>query len=349
MGQEPRRTATAPSTNNRATGPAAPSTAATPRITSNFLNRVESAVAVFGAGFLTADAFQLMDRSRAMTGLYQRDITFPGDLIQSNRDFYISFKFQQYEKRSITNSPFLRSSGGIRLPLPSNLKDNLSVSYNPAELGPSAGAGLESIVGESPMPEGTIAAAVTLAERGFLAGASIVEGRALEAAQKLLGRGAEAASAYSGVAANPYQTILFKNPNFKKHNFSWKLMPRDEDESNKIRDLVRTFQFHMSPGVSRGPGLFFSYPSMVIVSLFPSSEYLYRFKPCVVETVDVNYAAGSGPSFFKRSQAPSAITLSIQLQEIEYWINDDYDANNTNGTERGKNVFDDIAAMNRMR
>jgi hypothetical protein len=332
----------------RAPGPAAPPTSARPRITSNFIDRAKLAVAGLGVGFLTADAAQLMGRSRAMAGLYQNDITFPSDLIQSNRDFYVSFKFQQYEKRSIANSPFLRSSGGIRLPLPGNLKDNLSVTYNPDSLGPAAGAGLESIVGESPMPEGTIAAAAETAKRAALTVASIAEGRALEVAQKELGTIAEAAFAYSGVAANPYQTILFKNPNFKKHNFSWKLMPRDEYESNKIRDLIRTFQYHMSPGVSRGPGLFFSYPSMVIVSLFPSSEFLYRFKPCVVETVDVNYAAGSGPSFFKRSQAPSAITLSIQLQEIEYWINDDYDPNNTNGTERGKNVFDDIAAMNRM-
>jgi hypothetical protein len=347
MGQEPRRTA--PATNN---GNRTLLEAARARITPGFIDRAKLATTVLGAGFLTADAVQLMGRSRAMAGLYQNEITFPSDLIQSNRDFYVSFKFQQYEKRSIANSPFLRSSGGIRLPLPGNLKDNLSVTYNPDSLGPAAGAGLESIVGESPMPEGTIAGVAETAKRAALTVASIAEGRALEvaqqAAQRQLGRSAEAASAYSGIAANPYQTILFKNPNFKKHNFSWKLMPRDEDESNKIRDLIRTCQYHMSPGVSRGPGLFFSYPSMVIVSLFPSSEFLYRFKPCVVETVDVNYAAGSGPSFFKRKQAPSAITLSIQLQEIEYWINDDYDPNNTNGTERGKSVFDDIAAINRI-
>ena len=84
-------------------------------------------------------------------------------------------------------------------------------------------------------------------------------------------------------------------------------------------------------------GLFFTFPSMVIVSLFPSSEFLYRFKPCVIESVDVNYAAGSGPSFFKRSQAPTAVTLSIQMQEIEYWTNNDFEASS----------FNDIAAITR--
>jgi hypothetical protein len=82
--------------------------------------------------------------------------------------------------------------------------------------------------------------------------------------------------------------------------------------------------------VSSGAGLFFSYPSMVIVSLYPSSEFLYRFKPCIIKSVNVNYAAGNNPSFFKRTNAPTAMTLSIQLQEIEYWTNNDYTADRFN-------------------
>jgi hypothetical protein len=66
---------------------------------------------------------------------------------------------------------------------------------------------------------------------------------------------------------------------------------------------------------------------MVIVSLFPSSDFLYRFKPCVVKNVSVDYASGSSPSFFKGTKATTSITLSIQLQEIEYWTNNDFTAN----------------------
>ena len=259
-----------------------------------------------------------------MAARYQQEIVFPSDLVQSNRDFYMSFKFQKYEKRSIANSPFLSPEGTIRLPLPGNLKDNLSVSYGTESLGPVAGAVLESVIGEAPTGQGLTGAIRSIADRTIGSVTSAAEGAAIQAAQNAAPQTLNAASAYTGLAVNPYQTVLFKNPNFKKHNFSWKLMPRDEEESNKIRDLVKTFQFHMSPGVSRGPGLFFSYPSMVIIQLFPSSQFLYRFKPCVVESVDVNYAAGSGPSFFKNSKAPTAVTFSVQLQEIEYWTNNDY-------------------------
>ena len=292
-------------------------------------------VAAIGV-YATADAVKLYNRRSGMAAQFQQGLVFPRDLIQNNRDFYVSFSFQKYEKRAINNSPFLRSAGTVRLPLPSNLKDNLSVGYDTAPLGPAVGAALDSAIGTGPSAGGA---------NGLLGGLgrmtttalSYAEGAAVNAVQQAAPDAAAAASVYSGVAINPFQTVLFKQPNFKKHNFSWKLMPRDEEESGIIRDLVRTFQFHTSPGVSEGAGVFFSFPSMVIVSLFPSSEFLYRFKPCVIESIDVNYAAGGGPSFFKRSQAPTAVTFSIQLQEIEYWTNNDFEAGSYNDATQLQN------------
>jgi hypothetical protein len=302
-------------------------------------NRISAAKGLAVAAiavYTTSDAVRLYNRRAGMANQFQNQIVFPSDLVQSNRDFYISFNFQEYKKRSINDSPFLRSEGTVRLPLPSNLKDNLNVSYAAEPLGPAVGAALESAIGTGPSATGEAGLTQGLG-RIVGAGASFIEGTAVETIQKQAPQAAAAASAYSGMAVNPFQTVLFKQPTFKKHNFSWKLMPRDEVESGKIRDLVRKFQFHTSPGVSEGNGLFFTFPSMVIVSLFPSSEFLYRFKPCVIESVDVNYAAGSGPSFFKRSQAPTAVTLSIQMQEIEYWTNNDFE----------ESSFNDIAAITR--
>jgi hypothetical protein len=305
-------------------------------ITANRIAAAQGLAAAAIAVYTTADAVKLYNRRAGMAAQFQQGLIFPRDLVQNNRDFYVSFSFQEYKKRSINDSPFLRSTGTVRLPLPSNLKDNLSVSYATESLGPAVGAALESAVGTSSSATGGSRLEEGLG-KALETGLSAAQGATIAAVQGAAPQAAAAASAYSGIAVNPYQTVLFKNPNFKKHNFSWKLMPRDEQESGIIRDLVRTFQFHASPGVSEGNGLFFSFPSRVIISLFPSSEFLYRFKPCIVESVDVNYAAGSGPSFFKRSQAPTAVTFSIQMQEIEYWTNNDFEGN----------AFDDIAAIAR--
>jgi hypothetical protein len=86
----------------------------------------------------------------------------------------------------------------------------------------------------------------------------------------------------------------------------------------------------MLPGISNAGGVFFSYPEILQVKLFPKDEYLYRFKPCVVESVSVNYAP-NGPSFYRQSQAPTAIDFSISLQEIEIWTKADYLRNSVGG------------------
>jgi hypothetical protein len=289
----------------------------------------QGAVAVIGTLLAAREAVDLYNNRGRMASRFQDEVVFPSDLVQSNRDFYISFGFQKYVKRSIVNPAELSYEGTVRLPIPSNLSDTLSQTYGTESLGPMVGAALEGASQGGPAT-GSATAGEALANfasnvPNVLGGA--ISGGALKAAQDFssdeFGR---AVSAYTGLAANPYQTILYKNPNFKKHSFTWRLTPKDEDESARIRNLVRIFQYHSSPGISEaGYGLFFSYPSMVMIQLFPQTEFLYKFKPCVVEKVSVNYAASSSPSFFKRTNAPTSVIFSIDLTEIEYWTNKDYE------------------------
>jgi hypothetical protein len=68
----------------------------------------------------------------------------------------------------------------------------------------------------------------------------------------------------------------------------------------------------------------FNYPEVLHVSIWPNADYTYDFKPCVVEGITVDYAAGSTPSFFKSKDAPTAVRVSISLKEIEMWTKNDY-------------------------
>jgi hypothetical protein len=283
---------------------------------------VVGAVAVGGA-FAISDAVNLYSSRRNMAGQYQEQQEFPNDLTGVT-PFYMSFLFQAYEKRSINNSPFLRSEGTIRLPIPDSLKDSTTVTYSEKSLGLAAGGALEEIAkgrGEGGNTLTSIGRAITTA----LGATAITAGENL--VNTYLGGGTgQAVRAYAGITTNPFQTILFEKPNFKIHSFTWKLTPKDANESNTIRNIIRTFQYHMLPGVSEGPGLFFSFPSMVTISLFPSSEFLYRFKPCVIDNVTVNYSPGSTPSFYRGTGAPTAVTITISLKEIEYFTNKDFTA-----------------------
>ena len=292
---------------------------------------VVGAVAVGGA-FALSDAVDLYNNRRGMAGQFQNQRQFPNDLT-SVTPFYMSFGFQSYVKRSIENSPFLRSEGTIRLPIPDSLKDTTSVTYTPISLGggaanQAAGAALESLSNRAPAT-GVISAITS----GARVAADAAQGAGAGALDSLTnGALGNAARAYYGVTLNSYQTILFEKPNFKSHSFTWKLVPKDGNESGIIRDIVRAFQYHMLPGVSDGIGLFFSFPSMVTVSLFPSSEFLYRFKPCVIDNVTVNYSPDITPSFYRGTNAPTAVTITVSLKEIEYFTNKDFSAEAFNDT-----------------
>jgi hypothetical protein len=275
------------------------------------------------------DAASLYNSRINKANQYQEQHEFPNDLTGIT-PFYMSFLFQTYEKRAIRNSPFLRSRGTIRLPIPDSLKDTTSVTYTPTSFsgpaGLAVGAGLEELSGQAPS-----SGSIESIRNGADFATGVFKGAGAGALQAISGPVGQAAQAYYGVTLNSYQTILFEKPNFKSHSFTWKLVPTDYDESTTIRDIIRTFQYHMLPGVSEGIGLFFSFPSMVTVSLFPSSEFLYRFKPCVIDNVTVNYSPGATPSFYRGTNgAPTAVTITVSLKEIEYFTDKDYVGNSFN-------------------
>lgn len=266
-----------------------------------------------------------------------QNVQFPSDL----KTAYISMRFEKYVRRSITEQPFFQPQETIRLALPGELTDNISVNYQTESLGSMVGAGVEAI-SSAPGNIGSLGFSRESIERlgssiqGAAGGIGVT---ALQSIPRAIGNpggsglssilASQAANALSGLSAltgitpNPYQTVLFKSPNFKKHKFSWTLVPKSEQESRDIQFIISLFKYHMLPGISGAGALFFSYPEILQIKLFPRDDYLYKFKPCVVETVSVNYAP-NGLSFYRVSGAPVAINFSIMLQEIEIWTKADY-------------------------
>lgn len=260
---------------------------------------------------------------------YLGDLMFPGDLIDpsANRNSYIAIQFQKYERRSIFNQPFLSAVGGIRLPVPNQLSDNQQVNFEQAAASsPAVGAGIEQGLRGGSGFTGSIASGV-MANLGARA-----EQAAGAIAGSLTGASTGEMLQLGGLAQNPFLTVLFKSPNFKKHQFSWKLAPNNAQESNTIRDIVNTFKSNMLPAMApNAGGTLLTYPNIAIISLYPDETFLYKFKPCVIESLDVNYAVGGTPSFFKGTNAPTIVQISINLLEIEYWLKEDIENNSFRG------------------
>lgn len=216
-----------------------------------------------------------------------RNMSFPKDLITSDRDIYIQISFQEYSGLSLLSGSY--GDGGrdsIFLPMPKKLNDVPSVTWQAVDLASTA--------------------------------TSLLPGRAATIAQL-----ASMGGALFGYAINPVLWQLFKNPNFKKHSLTWSLTPNSPDESEIVRQIVRTFKYHMLPMKT---GALYKYPSVAIVRFKSKDEFLYKFKPCVIEAMEVDHTGAGMPSFFKDNNAPTVTNLSINLLELDLWTKDNFNS-----------------------
>ena len=274
-----------------------------------------------------------------------QNLTFPEDLVADDigRNFYIDIQFQKYQRRSIFDQPILQAQGGIQLPIPNNLRDQTGANWHPADNAnnPAIGAGIEQFLKNNPDSAtkgydtgnftGDLSSVGKEAAAGFAAGATknLIDGLAAQGAT------AQGLQTF-GLAQNPFMTMLYQSPQFKSHTFEWTLAPRNESETETLKNIILSFKSHMLPSFAPASGgILLTYPDMAIVTLYPAG-YLYDFKMCVVKDLAINFAP-SGPSFFRTIPAPTQVILSVTLQEIEFFMKEDIlDPTGTQGGLRGQ-------------
>lgn len=283
--------------------------------------------AVAGAGAVAVGA-----ATGAFTGVgafsLGGDSVFPQDL--ENYPHYITFEFSEYQRRSIFDRAFFSGVGSIRLPIPANLVDQQSVTYGEEGNNPLVGAGIETGLQKGPgygaaaaIAGGAAAGAVS----GFAASTMATLGRISGGA--LSGATAQTPQALQmfGLAVNPFLTVLFKSPTFKRHSFAWRLSPNDPKESTLLNNVLTKFKYHMLPArVANTLGAILKYPDICNVRLMPNDKWLYKFKPCVVESISVNYVPNGNPAFYNETKAPADVQFTVNLLEIEYWLKEDFGA-----------------------
>lgn len=255
------------------------------------------------------------------------NLFYPEDL--ESYKYYITFGFVQYQRRSILDLPFLNPKGNIRLPIPSNIVDQLRVEYREDGLNPLAGAGMElglkgggNFGGAAGVTTAAGLAGALNSTVSALGGANLGPGySALASGLKSAGSAAPFALQPFGLAVNPFLTVLFKSPTFKRHAFSWRLSANSPKESETINNILKAFRSHMLPSaIGWTGGAILRYPDMCTVTFNPSDDWLYKFKPCVVESVSMNFAPNQQASFFNETDAPTDILFTVNLLETEYWL-----------------------------
>ena len=232
------------------------------------------------------------------------NFVFPSDLITGNRRYYIQIEFVNYRSGSFSNLPNIPipgigeigggqtrdPRGGVILPVPSSLSDVSILNWEQKSL---------------------------LAEGGKVVSNFLSQGTAnlINRISGVASSVASIAGAASGVTVNPGLFMVFTQPNFKEYVFNWDLVANNEDETRRIADIVNSFKFAAAP---TSQGVYYDYPDIAIMKLFPKDYYTFVMKPAAITSVQAQYN-GAGQPAFLRNGAPVNVKLAVQFKEIQIW------------------------------
>lgn len=130
---------------------------------------------------------------------------------------------------------------------------------------------------------------------------------------------AAALSAASGLAANPKKEQIFKGVQHRQFQFKYLFSPRNAEESGNVRNIIKTFKYHMHPEYKDENNFLFIYPSEFDITYFQGSQEntnLHRHTSCVLTSMDVNYTPmGTTFSTFPDG-SPTQIEVTLQFLEL---------------------------------
>jgi len=252
--------------------------------------------------------------------------------------YYIGFKIYNKVAESVI-TPFKKEKiVDIYLPMPTNLVDSTDLVYDSVTLGPVAGASRNALQTARKELEGGVNAESVTSLIKKVGGDSLVEkGKTVIdvlAAQVLMSNsqtvGAAVAREALRAAPNPFLATIFSNIQLRTHQFSYKFSPRSDNELFLLKEIVYNFRRAALPpskniGLSTGSYLL-GFPYEVEIEFYPNKNVPYFFKPCVITSVNFNYAPEGSPAFFKTGD-PVAIEFTINFQELEVITREDVENN----------------------
>lgn len=124
-------------------------------------------------------------------------------------------------------------------------------------------------------------------------------------------------SASSKTSLNPFRETVFESVDFRSFAFKYKFLPKNKQESEAVRQIIKLFKYHMHPEVSNQK-LFFIYPSEFQITYYYGSDknmYFHQFAPCLLESMEVSYGGEQFASFDDGN--PVEVNMALTFRETE--------------------------------
>lgn len=252
--------------------------------------------------------------------------------------------FEVIDGKRATKSSTRKTLATVLLPVPNDINYNDQLSWSSENIG-MLGKMLPSLAGNSINNPGAVGQTIST-----MAGAGTAE-FILNAIKNIPGAPpAEAlTSGIGGKVLNPYVEQIFKGIAMREFNFSWKLVPRNASEQNRIHNIIKTLRYYSLPNYSgsgpvqdqgaQDPAIYQVISKLedrwlTVPNIFnltwkqagtqTAIQSLPKIKPCVLKSIQVNYTpdnvwathintAGPGLS----GPAPVAYEVTMAFAETE--------------------------------
>lgn len=144
-------------------------------------------------------------------------------------------------------------------------------------------------------------------------------------------RAAEAGMAGLGYAINPMLELIYNGTQQRRFNFQFRFTPRNAKEAEAVMKIIQSFRFHAAAEYAGGQvnSRYFIPPSMFEIQFkhrfdgkLTDNVNLPRTAPCVLTSVNTNYAAGGNYVTFQDG-VPAEITLDLAFTESVVLVKED--------------------------
>lgn len=136
----------------------------------------------------------------------------------------------------------------------------------------------------------------------------------------------------TGAIINPNLELLFSGPGLRTFNFTFKLTPRNIEESEVIRKIIRAFK--RNSAVQTASSAFFLKSPRIFKLEYIYKDggqhpYLNKFKPCALTNFSVNYTPDGSYMVFNDTGSLTAYDIQLSFTEIVPVYADDYNGPDT--------------------
>ena len=243
----------------------------------------------------------------------------------------------------------LLNTGTILLPVPNSVQDGNSVDYGSSKLGSlqaTAATGIRNLM-DADFTKGaekygdTVKESVAKARNEFVAGvgggdkaADILKKQLTTTAVGMLGGNItvdQLMARENGEVFNPNMELLFNGPTLRNFKFSYKMMPRSEQEAEQVRLIIRSFKSNMAvktkAAAGQGGSFFLKTPNVFNLRYRTGNQdhpFLHKFKQCFLTDISVNYT-GEASHMTYTDGTPVSMVMDLTFKELEPIYDVDYE------------------------